>query len=833
MKALRTFAVALLVPDSLSPLLELATNLRWSWDDRAQDLFRDLDPEAWDARRDPLDLLRRMGRDRLTELSTDSGFVAHVDNVYADLRRHLDGDLWFQARDSELRSVAYFSPEFGIAESVPQYSGGLGVLAGDHLKSSSGLGLPLVGVGLFYQRGYFRQELAVDGWQRERYNDLDPELIGLARCDGVIVEVETGDGPVRAQVWRAQVGRVPLFMLDTDIDDNDHTARGVTDELYGGDTEHRLRQEILLGMGGVRALEALGQTPNVFHTNEGHAGFLGLERIRRRILDDRLSFPEAIEAVRAGTVFTTHTPVPAGIDRFPRELMERHFKGWADDCDVRFDDLMALGHNPGDPPDAPFNMAVMGLRLAGASNGVSRLHGEVSRRMFSGLWPGVPADEAPIGSITNGVHAHSWVSPEMRALLNRHVGADWAREDPERWARVDDASDAELWDARNLARSRLVGFVRRRLGASDMLDPAVLTIGFARRFATYKRATLLLSQPERLSELLLSADRPVQLVFAGKAHPKDDAGKAMIREVVSMASRRDLRHRMVFVPDYDIGVARALCQGSDLWLNTPLRPMEASGTSGMKAALNGTLNCSVLDGWWAECFDGRNGWAIPSAVADDEDTEHYEDTEHNGAHRDEVEASALFDLLEREIVPLFYDRRDNASPPSAWLARVRASLRSLGWFLPASRMVRDYTTALYEPAATRNEVMTSSGYSAARELAAWKANVRERWHGIRIESVRSQPEVPQLGESCVVEVVVNLGALRPEEVAVQLLYGAAGDGGELVDVTMQEMALNDGVWRATWTPESSGRQGFAVRVLPSHPHLPSFGELGLVTWAGA
>ena len=824
-EAFRTFAVPLRVPDSLSPLLDLATNLRWSWDDGAQDLFRDLDPEAWEARRDPLALLRRIDQQRLKELASDNGFVAHVGRVHAELRRHLEGDLWFQDRTSQLRSVAYFSPEFGIAESVPQYSGGLGVLAGDHLKSSSGLGLPLVGVGLFYRRGYFRQGLAVDGWQRERNSDLDADLIGLSRCDGVVVEVDTGDGPLRAQVWRAQVGRTPLFMLDSDIDENDPAARAVTDELYGGDSEHRLRQEILLGMGGVRALDQMGEAPNVFHTNEGHAGFLGLERIRRRILDDGLSFPEAIEAVRAGTVFTTHTPVPAGIDRFPRELLERHFKGWADECDVRFDDLMALGHNPGDPLDAPFNMAVMGLRLAGASNGVSRLHGEVSRRMFCGLWPGVPVEEAPIGSITNGVHAPSWVSPEMRSLLNRHVGTDWARESVERWARVDDASDAELWDARNLARGRLVGFVRRRLGASDMLDPGVLTIGFARRFATYKRATLLLSQPERLTELLLSPDRPVQLVFAGKAHPRDDAGKAMIRDVVAMASRRDLRHRMVFVPDYDIGVARALCQGSDLWLNTPLRPLEASGTSGMKAALNGVLNCSVLDGWWAECYDGRNGWAIPSVGGDEEDVE------HDGAHRDEVEASALFDLLEREIVPLFYDRRDSASPPSAWLARVRASLRSLGWFVPSSRMVRDYTVELYEPAADRNEAMSGSNYAEARALAAWKAKVREDWHGIRIESVRSQPDVPQLGESCSVEASVNLGALSAEDVAVQLLHGPVADGGVILRPTIEAMTLNDGVWRGAWVAESSGRLGFSIRVVPSHPHLPSFGELGLVTWA--
>jgi starch phosphorylase len=789
-------------------------------------LFRDLDPEPWDARRDPLALLRTLGPARLDELASDSGFVARVNDVSAELHRHLDAELWFQGRSSPLREVAYFSPEFGIAESLPQYSGGLGVLAGDHLKSSSGLGVPLLGVGLFYKRGYFRQELAVDGWQRERYADFEPRLVGLSPCDGVTVEVDTGSGVIRAQVWRAQVGRVPLYMLDTDVDDNDESIRRITDVLYGGDTEHRLRQEILLGMGGVRALEQLGHDPNVFHTNEGHAGFLGLERLRRRILDDGLSFGEAVEAVRAGTVFTTHTPVPAGIDRFPRDLMERYFKTWADDCGVAFDELMALGHEPGDPPDAPFNMAVMGLRLAAAANGVSLLHGDVSRKMFACLFPGVPVNEVPIGSITNGVHAHSWIAPEMRALLNRQVGADWARCDPERWARLDDASDAELWDARTRARHRLVAFVRHRIGVGDALDPDVLTIGFARRFATYKRATLLLSQPDRLAELLLSAERPVQLVFAGKAHPADDAGKTLIRDVVNASHRRDLRHRMVFLPDYDIAVARALCQGADLWLNTPRRPMEASGTSGMKAALNGGLNCSVLDGWWAECFDGRNGWAVPSVdEAGDED-------EHDGERRDAVEASGLFDLLEREIVPLFYERRDSASPPSAWLARMRASLRSLGWFLPSSRMVRSYTTELYEPAASRNGDMTASSFAGARALAAWKQRLRSLWGGVAVESVESNPAEPQQGDVCAVTATVRLGDLTPDDIAVQLLHGSAGGDGKLQDPAIEPMsAADDGRWTASWTVESAGRQGFTVRVVPSHPQLASWGELGLAAWA--
>ena len=604
MKALRSFTVRARLPEPLAPLHALAYNLRWAWDERSRDLFRWFDPDCWEASgHDPVRLLGLVRRERLEAMASDPGFMAFMVEVHEELIRYVSGPRWFQGRDgTPLRSVAYFSPEFGITEALPQYSGGLGVLAGDHLKAASGLGLPLVGVSLFYKQGYFRQELNADGWQQERYPLLDPHAMALNLVDGARVSLDLAGTPLVAQVWRAQVGRVSLYLLDADVEENDEAGRAVTDRLYAGDAEHRIRQEILLGIGGVLALQAAGEEPQIFHTNEGHAGFLGLERIRQLVTGQGLRFSEAVEAVRAGTIFTTHTPVPAGIDRFPREMMERYFKRFADECKVPFAELMALGQEPGAGSDAPFNMAVMGLRLASLSNGVSKLHATVSRRMFSGLWPGVPDEETPILAVTNGVHARTWVSPEMDELLNRYVLPEWPEADEARWDRIEDAHDDEVWRVRDQGRARLVAFVRQRLqetaqakGMSsdvawtgEVLDPRVLTIGFARRFAAYKRATLLLSQPARLKALLTSSERPVQLIFAGKAHPADDVGKEMIRQIVQFSRDPEVRHRMAFVEDYDIVVARHMYQGADVWVNTPRRPLEACGTSGMKAALNGS-----------------------------------------------------------------------------------------------------------------------------------------------------------------------------------------------------------------------------------------------------
>jgi glycogen phosphorylase len=842
MRAYRSFTVRPSLPPALAPLQTLAMNLRWSWDERTQDLFRWVDSEGWEATgQDPVRLLGQVGRLRLEELAADRPFVSFLREVHDDLRRDLESDRWFQGRQTPLRSVAYFSPEFGIAKALPQYSGGLGVLAGDHLKAASALGVPLVGVGLFYSHGYFRQELNGDGWQEERYVTLDPHAMSLTPVDIDPVEVDLAGSPLLAKLWRAQVGRIPLYLLDTSVEDNSEVGRNVTDRLYGGDTEHRLQQEILLGVGGVRALEKVDAFPQVFHSNEGHAGFLGLERIRRCILEEDLSFDEAVESIRAGTVFTTHTPVPAGIDRFPRALMERYFKSWAAECDVDFDTLMALGHEPGQSPEAPFNMAVMGLRLAAFSNGVSKLHGRVSRQIFQSVWPGVPVDELPIKSVTNGIHSRTWVSADVQGMFDRHVLPEWHMAGPDRWARIDAASDDELWRARQQGKERLVAFVRHRLREAalskgmtegefawvdDAFDPAYLTIGFARRFAPYKRATLLLSQPERLAQLLLSTDQPIQLLFAGKAHPADNPGKEMIRDVVQFSRREDVRHRVAFLEDYDIGVARTLYQGCDVWLNTPRRPLEACGTSGEKAGLNGALNLSILDGWWDELYDGANGWAIPSF-----------ETCTDQRRRDELEAGSLFDLIERQVVPLYYDTRPGR-PPSRWLNRVRRSLRTLGPVVTASHMVRDYVETMYEPAAGHGDRMAEAHHARAAALAGWKRRVAARWDQVTIETFANDSAASDLGMARTVGAVVGVGQLEPGDVKVELIHGPVGPTDEIVQTTVVPMDMvgpdaQPGQYRyeGSFTCERPGRYGFTVRAVPSHPDLLSWVEVGRMTLA--
>ena len=843
MKALRSFTVRAKLPPALAPLHELAMNLQWSWDGHTRNLFRWIDPATWEITgHDPVRLLGMVGMDRLEALSADRAFMSFLTEVHSDLKSNLSAPSWFQDRSpGVLRSVAYFSPEFGIAEALPQYSGGLGVLAGDHLKAASGLGVPLVGVGLFYRQGYFRQELNADGWQQERYPSLDPHAMALTLVEGARVTVDLAGVDLAAQIWRADVGRVRLYLLDADIDDNDPEGRGVTDRLYGGGTEHRLRQEILLGIGGVRALDAVGESTQVFHTNEGHAGFLGLERIRRLVSAEGMSFAEAVEAVRAATIFTTHTPVPAGIDRFPRDLMERYFEKWSSDCGVDFDELMALGHFPEEPADSPFNMAVMGLRLAAMSNGVSELHGKVSRSMFSSLWPNIPPEESPIGSVTNGVHSRTWVSDDMDDLFSRHLVPAWEEADASMWTRLEAARDDELWRVREQSRERLVGFVRMRLreaalgrGVSEsdaawcdeVFDPRSLTIGFARRFAAYKRATLLLSQPDRLKALLLSTDRPVQIVFAGKAHPADDIGKEMIRQIVQFSRDPAVRHRIAFVEDYDIAVARTLLQGCDVWLNTPRRPQEACGTSGEKAALNGALNCSIKDGWWDEMFDRENGWAISSA-------ETYEDL----ARRDQVEADSLFEILEHQIVPLFYERVEGLVP-RRWVRRIKSALISLGPRVTASRMVRDYVEQLYEPTAVRADAIAADSHARAKALTAWKERVNAHWDDVRVEAVESDATVADLGTEREVGAVVSLGVLTSDDVAVQLFYGPVGPNDEIVSPTPVAMTLkgpDDTPGRLRYlgrlSVEQAGRYGYTVRVVPWHPDLAAPVEMGCVAWA--
>jgi glycogen phosphorylase len=824
MRPAHQFTVISNVPESLRALDELATNLQWSWDRRLADLFDRLDGspvgQSWRVTgQHPVDLVRRTSTECWEALAADPLFVDQV----ADAQRRLDDvkhrESWFDHRRHEpgspLELVAYFSPEFGITEALPQYSGGLGVLAGDHLKASSDLGVPLVAVGLLYAEGYFHQQLSSEGWQEERNERIDPDALGL-RSTGVEVHVDLAGVDVAVRVWQADVGRIPLYLLDTNVPGNPPEAVDVTDRLYGGDEQHRLRQEIILGIGGVRALRALDIHPQAFHMNEGHAGFLGLERVREWT-EQGLTFWEALEAVRAGGVFTTHTPVSAGIDRFPPELFRRYFESFAHSCGVTFEELLSIGQRQ---PEGKFNMAVMGLRLAARANGVARLHGTVSREIFASLWPDLATKESPISHVTNGVHARTWVSDRVDELLTQMIGDDWHLAAESDWERVRHLDHREIWEVRNAGRRELVEMVRSRLG-EDLLDPHVLTIGFARRFATYKRSTLLLDQMTRLRELLLDSERPVQFVFAGKAHPADQPGKALIRDIHRLASEADVRHRFVFVPDYDIGIARTMYHGCDVWLNTPRRPMEACGTSGMKAALNGVLNCSIRDGWWDEMSTGDNGFDIPS-FDDDLDLQ----------RRDRREASAAFSVIENQIVPMFYDRGDDGVP-HGWIERIATNWATLGWNVIAGRMVRDYVTQLYEPAAAGSVLLTADRAGAARDLAAWKAGVAEAWNRVSVRVVDDPSQVGSgaAGEPRRVVAAVDPGPLRLDELVAQIVHGPLAADGSFDETRIEAVTMHaegDGRFSGTFTPGGSGRWGFSVRALPTHPALTSIFETGLV-----
>jgi len=852
-RAIRRFTVRPVLPDVLSALGALSVNLRWSWHPETQDVFRAIDPELWEATyHDPVRLLGAVSGERLGELATDKRFVKMLELAAADLDGYLTGERWFQRLPASERpaTIAYFSPEFGITSVLPQYSGGLGILAGDHLKSASDLGVPIVGVGLLYRNGYFRQSLSREGWQHETYPVLDPDGLPISLLreqDGSAARVAIavpGGGELHARIWVAQVGRVPLLLLDSDLEENAGQLRDVTDRLYGGTTEHRLLQELLLGVGGVRALRVHSRitgtpAPEVFHTNEGHAGFLGVERIRELTTQGpRLDFDTALEVSRAGTVFTTHTPVPAGIDRFPRDLISQYFGGNSPVPGVPVDRVLALGAEDYEGGDAGvFNMAVMGFRLAQRANGVSLLHGHVSRGMFNGLWPAFDEADVPIGSITNGVHAPSWVAREVFDLAAAS-GGDTESDNQTVFDVVDKISGADIWSTKRVLRRRLVEDARRRLRKSweqrgaapaelgwidTALDPDVLTIGFARRVPSYKRLTLMLRDPERLKRLLLDPERPVQLIIAGKSHPADDGGKKLIQEMVKFADDPEVRHRIAFLPNYDIAMAQPLYPGCDVWLNNPLRPYEACGTSGMKAALNGGLNLSILDGWWDEWYDGTNGWAIPSAdVVDDPD------------HRDDIEAHALYDLIENEVAPRFYDV-DEHGVPSRWIEMVRHTFKSLGPKVLASRMVKDYVQKLYVPAAVSGRAVNAD-FEGARALAEWKKKVREAWPSVHVEHVESHgvAATPEIGSTMSVRAFVSLGALTPDDVDVQLVHGRIAHDDDLVDTEVAHLtpteSYDGGRHRYEGSVELSrtGPFGYTVRVLPKHDLLATPAELGVV-----
>lgn len=850
MKYVRTFVVVPKLPELLEPLRQLAYNLWWTWNPAATDLFRRLDVNLWrKVGHNPVSLLAQIGQERLEQVARDDAYIAQLCRVMDSFYVYSNSRTWFEETFPEERgrTIAYFSAEFGLHESMPIYSGGLGVLAGDHLKSASDLGIPLVAVGLAYRQGYFKQQITEDGWQLESYpvHDLHQWCATPVKdgAGGVLkVSVPLGKQAIVAAVWLVQVGRVRLYILDADVPENPPELRAVTGRLYGGDRTMRIRQEILLGIGGLRALRSVGVNPDVCHMNEGHAAFLALERMRQAMQEHGLSYREAREAISGGNIFTTHTPVPAGIDRFEPRLVEEHLDWMARELGIGMHELLALGREHPDRLDEEFCMPLLALRLAYRSNGVSKLHGEVARNMWQGYWPGIPAEEVPILHVTNGIHTRTWMSPTMADLFEQYLGPGWpeAAEDDPVWKRIDEIPDAELWRVHVRRREWMIAAVRRRLreqlkgrgappaevkAAEEVLDPEALTIGFARRFAPYKRAALVLRNLDRLARIVLNKDRPVQFIFAGKAHPNDGAGKELIKQIAAVCARPEFRRRIVFLENYDISLARVLVQGVDVWLNNPLRLHEASGTSGMKVPANGGLNLSCLDGWWPEAYNGENGWAIGDGRV-------YDDL----AYQDHVESESLYTLLEREIIPLFYERTVD-DLPRGWVARMKESMKTLMPVFNTNRMLREYAQKMYLPALRRAHKVSADGFALARSLATWKERLRKHWHEVRVTEVRAEPrDELKVGDALPLRARVHLGPIPPEDVAVEAYYGpltATGEisGGRSVRLGFAgHEADGEHVFEGSVPCETSGRAGYAIRVVPCHDDLADRYDQGLVVW---
>jgi glycogen phosphorylase len=849
MKEVIVYTVVPKLPERLSPLEEMAKNLWFCWNLEAIDLFRSIDNNLWEETgHNPLAMLSRLDNNRLKELLEDDGFLLEMDRISSEFKRYVgDRKRYGFGLESPIEfTVAYFSAEYGLTDCLPIYSGGLGILAGDHLKSASDLRIPMVGVGLLYQKGYFRQYLNADGWQQETYpdNDFHTLPITLERDDQgepLTIDVPIEDRSVKVRLWRIQVGQVPLFMLDTNTVLNREEDRNITSYLYGGDKQLRLKQEAVLGIGGVRALLRLGIQPSVLHMNEGHSAFAILERIRHRMERDRLSFQEGREAVYCNSIFTTHTPVPAGIDIFDRGMISSVLGSYIRSLGITLDQFMAMGAEEGQGGNEHFNMAVMALKNTSRANGVSELHKTVSRRMWNRIWPDLAEADIPIEGITNGIHIPSWISNDMATLLDRYLGRRWT-EDPDNlkiWERVNRIPDIELWRTHERRRERLVAFARRKLqeqliswgakkieiqAAGEALNPEALTIGFARRFATYKRGDLVLKDPARLSKILNDPQRPVQVIFAGKAHPQDQHGKEVIKNIIHLARQPEFSQRIIFLEDYDFNVARYLVQGSDIWLNNPLRPLEACGTSGMKAAANGGLNMSVLDGWWAEGYQPGLGWAIGAG-------EEYEDP----GYQDRVESQAIYNLLEKTVVPLFYERgRDNL--PREWIGMMKKSMQTLAARFNSHRMLQDYVHGVYLPSALDWSKIQKNGFKGARDLSAWIDRLRAHWPKLRVVGKRTDTKTGiEVGKSLKVEVSVQLGALSPEDLSVDIYYGRVDSKADFLDrktISLRDFSQSgsDTVFRGEIPCEEVGRFGFRVRLLPSHPLLTNPYSLGLILW---
>lgn len=842
------------LPKELEPLLEITKNFWWCWNQKAVNLLRTIDIDNYDEKdHNPIRILGESSQECFYNMLHDDAAMMNLAEVYDEFKTYMNQETWYASLDdsqkTENEKIAYLSFEYGLHESLPNYSGGLGILSGDHLKSASDLGLPFIAVGLLYRKGYFRQYLNADGWQQEY--DIENDFFNLAlekvldsNGETMKVDVDLPGRKVYAQIWKANVGRIQLYYLDANIEENSVEDRDITAQLYGGNLETRIQQEILLGIGGIKALKKLGIKPTIYHMNEGHSAFLSLERIRQLMIDDKLDRKTAREVVFSSNVFTTHTPVPAGNDVFPIEMMQKYFVDYIKQIDMSMEEFLKLGKIDPNNQKEDFCMTVLALNLSAENNGVSELHGHVSREMWKDIWKGVPAKELPIDSITNGIHTLSWISFDMQNLLDRYLGPRWRTKPLEYgiWERVQKIPDAELWRTHERRKERLIDFCRERLKAQiinrgftkneinhaeQILTPEALTIGFARRFATYKRGTLLFRDIERLKKIISNPHRPVQIIFAGKAHPHDNGGKELIKNIAEICRREEFRDHIVFLEDYDINVARYMVQGVDVWLNNPRRPLEASGTSGMKVPPNGGLNFSILDGWWDEAYDGQNGWAIGNR-------EEYTDLEY----QDEVESNALYNVLENEIIPLYYERgRDDI--PRQWVTAMKWSMQTVCPQFSTNRMVADYFNKFYTNASRRYINMTSDDFKKSKELKSWKDNIYSKWSKVSFENTMS--EMPsrnlQVGSKFEVKTIVNLGNIAPDSVRVELYHGKLSMKDEITEPTIVEMKhssdLGNGRHSFIGSLEcvNTGQSGYAIRMYPYHKDLGYKFDMKMIIWS--
>ncbi len=854
-KFLGTYHVVPKLPEKLESLRDLAYNLHWTWNIETQSLFRRLDRELWEeTNHNPILLLGKVSQERLEEISNDEGFLSHLKRAYNSLQVYLSEPTWFNKnyKNGHDFHIVYFSAEYGLTECLQTYSGGLGVLAGDHLKAASDLGIPLTGVGLLYKEGYFQQYLTSDGWQHERYeiNDfenLPMKLVLNGDNRALLLSVDFPGRKVYFQIWKIQIGRTPLYLLDTNVVENSITDCKITETLYGGNIETRIQQEIILGIGGIRTMYALGINPTVCHMNEGHSAFLSLERIRHLIQNEGLNFKEAKEVGFYSNIFTTHTPVPAGIDVFSNELIEKYFgEYYRNELMISDKEFYALGNINLDKHSSIFNMAHLAVNMSGYVNGVSKLHSQVSRKMWGSGFKDIPFNEIPIGYITNGVHTRSHISKEMEELFLQYIGENWLNDTSSSslWEKVDKIPDEELWRTHEKRRERLVAFARRRFvrqikekggnqneiqQASEILDPTALTIGFARRFAKYKRANLIFHDIDRLETILNNPNYPVQIIFAGKAHPKDEEGKRIIQEIYQIANEERFRKKIVFIENYDMNVARHLVEGCDIWLNNPCRPLEASGTSGMKVIANGGLNFSVLDGWWDEAYSPEIGWKIGNG-------EDYS----NEDYQDEVEARQLYNTLEKEIIPLFYNRIDDRLPRN-WILMIKNSMKKLGQFFNTHRMVKEYFTNYYYSSYQKNINLKNNNWETVKNLTLWKEQIVKNWNQIKIENISTSKNGLEtfVGDNYSVNAEIFLGDLSPDDINVQIYYGLVDKQDDpsfykTIQMKVVNKKQNGNLsykYVGSINCNETGLFAFTIRILPKHELIIHPFELGKVFWA--